>query len=184
MKTIKEDVQTSADWISRALQSSGYRADFSPQSLWEVDRFFDEHSQNGAGRPGGLLSQDLGSRLFAIGSYIGEVLRRGVGGEWIGHDADPHAEMNAELHLSDGSRCWPMQRAMKRFKDGPRDGIAGWGSGAGLQVGPRPEPPKGFAKSSKFCGPQGRLKNLPNKRMQLAPRGRGAARGRVAGEDE
>jgi hypothetical protein len=49
-----------------------------------------------------------------------------------------------ELHLADGARCWPVQRAMKRFKDGSEEGIAAWGSGVGLQVGPRPEPPKGF----------------------------------------
>lgn len=146
MGAIKEDVQTSADWISRALQSSGYRADFSPQSLWEVDRFYDEHSQNGTAKPGGLLSQDLGSRLFAVGSYIGEVVRRKVGGEWVGDDADPEAEINVELRLPDGARCWPVQRAMKRFKNGPEDGIAAWGSGAGLQVGARPGPPKGFLR--------------------------------------
>jgi hypothetical protein len=146
MGTIKEDIATSSDWIARALSSSGYRADFSPESLWEVDRFFDEHSQDGAAKPGGLLSQDLGSRLFAIGSYIGEVVRRKVGGEWVGDDADPQAEIQVELHLPDGARCWPVQRAMKRFKNGPEDGIAVWGRGSGLQVGPRPDPPRGFFK--------------------------------------
>lgn len=147
MATIKEDISKSADWISRALVSSGYRADFTPQSLWEVDRFFDEHSQNGTAKPGGLLSEQLGSRLFAVGSYVGEVVRRKVGGEWVGDDSDPEVEVNVELRLPDGTRCWPVQRAIKRFKNGPDDGIAGWGCGAGLQIGPRPEPPpKGLFK--------------------------------------
>jgi hypothetical protein len=145
MGTIQED--TSAEWISRALNSSGYRADFSPGSLWDIDRFFEEQSLNGAAKPGGLLSQDLGSRIFAIGAYIGEVVRRNVGGEWVGDDKDPHAEITVELHLPDGARCWPIQRAMKRFKNGAEDGIAGWGSGIGLQVGSRPVPrSKGFFK--------------------------------------
>ncbi len=145
MASIKEDIDKSADWMSRALSSSGYRADFTPQSLWEVDRFFDEHSQNGVAKPGGLLSRDLGQRIFAIGSYIGQVVHRKIGGEWVGDDNDPEAEINVELHLPDGTRCWPVQRAMKRFKNGPEDGIAAWGSGVGLQVGPRPDPPpKGF----------------------------------------
>ncbi len=142
MATIKEDISKSADWISRALASSGYRADFAPQSLWEIDRFFDEHSQNGVAKPGGLLSQDLGKRIFAIGSYIGEVVRRKIGGEWVGDDNDPQVEIKVELHLPKGMRCWPVQRAMKRFKNGAEDSIAAWGSGAGLQVGPHPEPPK------------------------------------------
>jgi hypothetical protein len=139
MGTIKEDLASGSEWIAKALSSSGYRVDFSPQSLWEIDRFFDDHSKNGAAKPGGLLSQDLGSRLFAIGSYIGEVVRREIGGEWVGDDADPRAEINVELHLPDGARSWPVQRAMKRFKNGPEDGIAAWGSGVGLQVGSRPQ---------------------------------------------
>lgn len=144
MGTIKEDIATSADWISRALKSSGYRADFSPESLWEIDRFFDEHSENGKAKSASLLSEDLGPRLFAIGSYIGEVVRRKVGGEWSGDETDPQVEINVELHLPDGARCWPVQRAMKRFKNGPEDGIAAWGNGAGLDVGPFPGAPKGF----------------------------------------
>jgi hypothetical protein len=132
MTSILEDVQTSANWISEALTSSGYQADFSPDSLIEVDRFFSEHSNNGKAVHGGLLSESLGSRLFAIGSYVGEVLRRNVGGEWRGDDSDPQAEINVALHLPNGTVCWPVQRAMKPFKLGPEEGIAAYGAHAGL----------------------------------------------------
>ena len=135
MTNIKEDIHRSADWIAHALSSSGYRADFTPQSLWEIDRFFDDHSSEGAAKPDGLLSQDLGPRIFAVGSYIGEVARRKLGGEWIGNDDDPQVEIAVELQFADGTRCWPVQRAMKRFKNGAEDGIAAWGSGIGLDVG-------------------------------------------------
>ena len=139
---ITEDLRSSAAWISQALRSSGYGADFSPGSLWEIDRFFEEQSEGGAAKPGGLLAQDLGARLFALGAYIGEVVRRHQGGRWVGNDSDPEAEINVELHLPDGTRCWPVQRVMKRFKNGAEDGIAGWGHAAGLPVGPRPSMPK------------------------------------------
>ncbi len=132
--TIIEDIDAGTDWILRALRSSGYRADFSPQSLWEIDRFFDEHTQDGTAKQGGLLSEDLGQRLFGLGAYIGEVVRRAKGGEWLGDDSDPETEIAVELVLSDGARCWPIQRVMKRFKNGSQDGIAAWGSGLGLQV--------------------------------------------------
>jgi hypothetical protein len=138
MGKIVEDVDAAAKWIATALSSSGYKADFTPPSLWEIDRFFDEHSNTGHAVPGGLLSEQLGSRLFSIGSYVGEVLRKVKGGQWIGNDADPQAEINVELQLADGSKCWPVQRAMKRFKNGPEDGIAVYGHGMGLEVGPRP----------------------------------------------
>ena len=138
MASIKEDISTSADWIARALNSSGYLADFSPEILWEIDRFFSDHSLGGVAKPGGLLSQDLGQRTFAIGSYMGEVIRRRLGGEWLGDDEAPDAEITVALELTDGTRCWPIQRAMKRFRNGDEDSIAVWANALGLQVGPRP----------------------------------------------
>ena len=147
MATIIEDVSKSADWIAHAMHSSGYRADFTPQSLLEIDRFFDEHSSAGIARPGGLLAKDLGQRLFAIGSYIGEVARRKLGGEWSGNELDPRGEIDVELHLPSNIRCWPVQRVMKRFKNGPEDSIAAWGVGLGLHVESSPESlPKSFLK--------------------------------------
>jgi hypothetical protein len=116
MGTLNEDVLASASWISAALRSSGYNADFSFASICEVERFFREQTKNGKASPSGLLSEDLGSRIFAIGSYCGEVLRRELGGAWIIDDTDPEGEINAALQLENGSLCWPIQRAMKRLQ--------------------------------------------------------------------
>ncbi len=121
------DAKKAADWISKALASSGYRADFSVESLHDIDRFFDEHAQNGQAIPGGLLSEQLGSRIFAIGSYIGEVIIRAYNGSWQTDDNDPEAEMNIAIVLNKGTIMWPVQRAMKRFKNGPQDGIYVYG---------------------------------------------------------
>ncbi len=138
MATLQEDIDNSAAWIAKALVGSGYGADFSPQSLHEIDRFFDEHSKNGAATPRGLLAENLGQRIFAIGAYLGEVVRRELGGKWNGDDNDPQAEVTVEFQLPDGTRCWPVARTMKRFQNGPEDGLAAWGSGMGLLVGPTP----------------------------------------------
>jgi len=130
MATIVEDIKRRPIG-AQALNGSGY--------LRDIDHFFDEHSSRGAAKPGGLLSENLGQRIFAIDSYIGEVARRELGGEWIGNDDDPQAEINVELKFADGMRCWPAQRAMKRLKNGAENGIAARGSGAGLDVGPTPK---------------------------------------------
>jgi hypothetical protein len=137
---ILEDVQGSAEWMAEALSSSGYDADFGVASLWEVERFFDEHAPNGQARRRGLLSEGLGQRLFGLGSYVGEVIRRAQGGEWQGDDTDPEAEINVTLVLTDGSYVWPVQRVMKRFSNGPEDGIPAYASALGLEVGERPQP--------------------------------------------
>ena len=138
MPTIVEDITTSSEWVASALSESGYVADFSPSSLWHVEFFFDDHCRGGTATPSGLLSEDLGSRLFALGAYVGEVVRRTRGGEWKGDDADPEVELKVELHLEDGTVCWPVQRVMKRFKNGTEDSIFAYGLSLGLDVGPRP----------------------------------------------
>ena len=71
-----------------------------------------------------------------MGCYVGEVVRRSKGGEWYGDDADPEVELNAELRLADGSVCWPIQRVMKRLRNGAEDSITAYGRGLGVPSGP------------------------------------------------
>jgi len=125
---IVTDALSSAEWISKALTSSGYKADFSLNSLKEVDRFFDEQTKDGKAKAGGLLSEKLGQRLFGIGSYVGEVIRRKRDGKWAGNDADPQAEINLSLKLNSGATIWPVQRVMKRMKNGREDSIYAYGA--------------------------------------------------------
>jgi hypothetical protein len=140
MANLKQDIVEAAEQIARALRSSNYRANFSPESLWDIDLFFDDHSADGVPKPKGLLATQLGSRMFAIGGYVGETIRRKMGGEWQADDADPQGEINISVKLSDGNVIWPVQRVMKRLKNGAEDGIAVYGSGLGLPVGPRTTP--------------------------------------------
>lgn len=138
MGTLLDDIGYYSTWVSTSLAKSGYKADFTPSSLWEIDRFFEEHSCDGKARPNGLLAQDLGTRLFAVGSYVGEVLRRNLNGKWITNDDDPKGEINVQLHVNGGT-CWPVMRVMKRLKNGAEDGIAAYALGLGLDVGPIPK---------------------------------------------
>jgi hypothetical protein len=139
MASLAEDLDVSAQWISKALSSSGYSADFSPASLWAIDRFFDDHSAEGRPRPGGLLTNDLGGRLFGLGAYTGEVIRRALGAKWHTDDQDPHGEVNVQLVLPGGAIIWPVQRVMKRFRNGAEDGLAAYAAALGVAVGPAPQ---------------------------------------------
>jgi len=93
---ILNDALASAEQISMVLSQSGYRADFTLESLKQVDRFFEEQVTNGKPKPGGLLSQQLGARLFALGAYVGEVIRR--------HDGGHHAQASRRPLLLSTSR--------------------------------------------------------------------------------
>jgi hypothetical protein len=123
-----EDAAKGAEWIAKALAGSGYRADFSLDSLREVDRFFDEHTRNGQAVQGGLLEQQLGARLFALGAYCGEVIRRKAGGTWSSGDTGPEAEIDLALVLPNGTTLHPVQRVMKRFRNGAEDGLFAYAS--------------------------------------------------------
>jgi len=124
---LSEDVTKAYEWISEALKSSNYDADFSFDSLKEVERFFEENCEDGNAKSGGLLSENLGQRLFSIGCYVGEVIRRHYDGEWITNDNDPWGEINIGIKLSDWSIVWPVQKVMKRFKNGKEDSIYVYG---------------------------------------------------------
>jgi hypothetical protein len=129
-----DDIAAGADWIAECLIASGYRADFSPASLRELERFFDDAAANGAPKARGPLADDTGARLFALGAYLGEVIRRDRGGTWRADDRDPQGEINAELRLAAGDVIWPIQRVIKRFRNGREDSLVAYGAGLGLSI--------------------------------------------------
>lgn len=118
-RTLAEDIPIAADWVVKALNSSGYRADYTLASMKELDRFFDE--QNG---PGGILEQNhRGQIIFGIGSYVGQTAIRLFGGSWITDDSDPRGELNIAVKLQNGTTIWPVVRCLKRCKEGPEESL-------------------------------------------------------------
>lgn len=121
--TLLEDIPKAAGWLVANMRNSGYFLDDTIESFRELDRFFDEQS-----RPGGLLADGKpGSKLFAVGSYMGRVFVEKLGGVWETDDADPMGELNIAVRLPDGSLVWPVQRALKRLQNGPEDGLYAYG---------------------------------------------------------
>ena len=127
MGTLNEDIKSASRWIAGALNYSGYNADFSLNSLNEVDRFFTEQAENGKPKQGGLLAEDFGSRMFALGSYVGTVLIKESSGTWKTDDNDPEGELNISIVSSSGLEAWPVQKVMKRFRYGVQDSIFHYG---------------------------------------------------------
>ena len=116
--TLAQDIPVAAAWVVKALNSSGYRADYTLESMKELDRFFDEQSG-----PGGILSRNRGQILFALGSYVGETAIRLWGGRWLTDDSDPEGEVNIMVELTGGVRFWPVVRCMKRCRLGREESL-------------------------------------------------------------
>lgn len=120
--TLAGDIGKAADWLIKAMASSGYILDGTIESFRELDRFFDEQTC-----PGGLLEGKVGSKLFAIGCYMGQVFCQKLGGVWETDDSDPMGEINVAVHFSGGAVVWPVQRAMKRYENGNEDSLYAYG---------------------------------------------------------
>lgn len=127
MPSLVEDAKSSAEWMAVALNSSGYPADFTLESLSSLDRFFEEQSSAGRALPNGLLAANLGARLFALGSYVGEVLCRAFQGKWQADDQDAQGEINIQVIFPNGGVVWPVQRVIKRFQNGPEYSLLDYG---------------------------------------------------------
>lgn len=115
---LEQDIKASCEWVIRALNSSGYKADYTLDSMKEVDRFFDEQNT-----PDGILSKNRGQILFALASYIGETVIKLYGGKWVIDDDDPNNEVNMAVQTSSGTVLWPAKRCMKRYTNGAEDSI-------------------------------------------------------------
>lgn len=134
-----DDLRIAADSVAHALQTSGYRADFTAASLWDLERFFSEHVAAGEPKPGGLLAVDTGKRVFALGSYLGEVIRRDLAGEWVVDESDEHPEMNVAIRFPDGTCTWPVQQVMRRIVNGRRADLIEYAAALGVELGPPPQ---------------------------------------------
>ena len=115
---LEQDIKASCEWVIRALNSSGYKADYTLDSMKEVDRFFDEQNT-----PDGILSKNRGQILFALASYIGETVIKLYGGKWVIDEDDPNNEVNMAVQTSSGTVLWPAKRCMKRYTNGAEDSI-------------------------------------------------------------
>jgi hypothetical protein len=125
METLLEGIKSGSDWIVKAFDSDNYTLDYTIDSIIEVDRFFTANMNNNKPKKSGrLYGKGFGPKLFSIGSYIGETIIKNVhGAEWITDDNDPLGEVNVSIKLPDSGIIWPMQKVMKRFKNGREDAI-------------------------------------------------------------
>ena len=121
--SIVKDAVEAADWMAKSLAGWGYKADFSLESLKDVDHFIDEEAPDGTPKPGGHLAQQFGARIFGLGAYLGETIRRQGDGQWEGNDRDTYPEITLAVRLKSGTVLWPTQRVLKRLENGRKTGL-------------------------------------------------------------
>ncbi|MEV5969668.1 hypothetical protein [Streptomyces sp. NPDC051921] len=110
-----------SEFVGRVLARARLPLDYSATSLAVVDRLIDGLRRGGAGR------KDVAGPLLGLGAYVGEVLVRQAGAEWVDLPPD-HPVRTAFGHpvavrMPDG-RLWnPLGRTVNRFEIGPQESL-------------------------------------------------------------
>lgn len=115
-----DDIQQSEQWIIQCFATERLKLDGSIDSLRHIDTFFERYTEAGQPKANSPLDGNLGSICFAVGAYLGQALIRAKPGKW---NVDEDDEINVEVEFDDGSKCWPVQRVMKRVKNGFEDSV-------------------------------------------------------------
>ena len=117
-RSLVEDIQIATPWVVDALNSSGYTADYSIESLKELDRLLKEEK-----KPDGILAKDVGYKLFALGAYLGEVMIKRYGGHWITNDNDRKGEIKITVELDVDITFMPVMSVMKCYENGEENSL-------------------------------------------------------------
>ena len=108
-----------ADDAVRKLRGYGIPLDFSPASLLALDAFLDSTIGDEGYAPNEEeWAPDPSQRTLILlyGSYLGEVVRRRLGGSW--QDAADGEELGIQVVLPSGERFFPFARLWKRLRSG------------------------------------------------------------------
>lgn len=116
--TLAQDIVVAEEWVVKALNASEYKADYTLESMKEIDRFFDEQST-----PEGILAKNRGQIIFSLGAYVGQTAIKLYGGQWVTDDADPQGEITIAVKLADGTTLWPVVKCMKRYDRGAEESL-------------------------------------------------------------
>ncbi len=118
--TPEEEIAAYKAWIEEALISSGYKADYTIDSLKEIDRFIEKESKDG-----GIITKNLGEILFGLSVYVGETIIENCGGEWCFDDSGDGND--PRIKLLDGSYITPLDRVLLMYKFGNENSIHAYG---------------------------------------------------------
>jgi len=124
MGSLRKDIENGSQWAVKAFKALGKNLDYSVKSVEHIENVFEEQFVDGQPIDGGLFSDGLGGKVFAIASYVGEVIIRNTKNtDWEFDPSDPNNEMNMMVSSKGGARIWPMQKLGKRLQNGNEDNV-------------------------------------------------------------
>lgn len=108
------------------IASFGVLLNYSPASIAALDEYLREMYGTAGAAPGDQpyqLPEGKFPTVLWFGAYLGEVLRRIVGGSWSKDQEHPEHILNAKLQLHGGDFVKPFMCVYLRFKNGADDDL-------------------------------------------------------------
>jgi hypothetical protein len=128
MGKLLEDIKVGANKVVQLFELQKTTLDYSIKSFIEIDDFFNKNSKDGKAKEKSIFSENLGVVLFCFGSYVGETIIKVVPGSvWVPDEIEPNSEVKASVKLPNGTIIFPVQKIIKRFKEGSIDSIYPYG---------------------------------------------------------
>ena len=120
------------------IEARGIRLDYSMASLATLDQYVsDTFGGAGLARTTSQWRPDADARrwIALLGSYVGEVVRRRLGGGWADDPDNPKMPLFVRLELDGRAVVLPLERAYLRLKNGGLDGFEDFGNELLKQLG-------------------------------------------------
>lgn len=114
------------------------REEFDDELDWSADSLDRADAQIESLREQGLSAEDAAEALFVLGCYLGEVMRRELGGEWRPTGRSALRRMSPwpmVLVLSSGTTWDPIGKVYKRFELGDSEYLPAYFHAAASGVG-------------------------------------------------
>ncbi|MCI4667532.1 MAG: hypothetical protein MRZ79_05170 [Bacteroidia bacterium] len=124
MEDLQDIIQTGVNSHISICSQIGLNADFSLQSIADMDSLIDEIFVDGKLDSPMVASEHENMILLGFGSYLGEMIIRSTGsGAWAEDDTFGEGLAFSCVDLPAGLRIWPFQKVLKRINNGPEDSL-------------------------------------------------------------
>jgi len=125
---LAEEMKKLADGaVEVAKKAYQLKLDYSVDSLKTADKIFSYLHKEATRKTlikfvkRGLTEEQISSAAMVMGAYVGEVIRRAHGGEWVQEDID--GKKDVIFLRIDGHNIFPIGKAYMRIKNGIEDNI-------------------------------------------------------------
>lgn len=111
-----------AQRLVKEFEALDIRLDYSVESLRLIEDYINKNSTGSKFKKNSFFASDTDSKTFALGAYLGEVIRKNsVGVRWNTENSESPIDYIQET--PDGSKAFTINKAFKRIYNGEEDSI-------------------------------------------------------------